>query len=217
MAQIDISLLGTATNIIIFMLVFVGGWGVLQVANPFKDAGKSLYGLLAFLVAIVVVMSRQMVSVITFATPWFILLGLVGFFFIFFAKMFGSADSSITNAWEGRGVGWLIFFVSLIVIFALGNSFGQDLLSKTQPGQPTQSVVPVETLPDGTVIVQDTGSVAGPGTNSNDFGQNLVLTLFHPKILGVMFLFLMGTLTILMLNMGVKAGGSGGGGGGGHH
>ncbi len=199
------------------MLIFVAGWGLLRVVNPFKDAASSFYGLMAFLIAVLLVLSGKVVRIITTATPWLIVIGMIGFFFIFFSRMFGVSEDTISGAFKDRGVGWLIFFVALVIVFAIGTSFGQDLLSAQTPTQ-TNPNTNVTYLPDGTTVVStDPGSVVGSGTASSDFGRNLVLTIFHPKILGVLFLFILGTLTILLLNLGGgEKGGGGGGGGAGH-
>lgn len=224
MATIDISILNSVTIIIVFMLIFVGGWGVLQVANPFKDAGKSLYGLMAFLLAVLMVLSSNTVEIVLFATPWLILLALIGFYFIFYARMFGTSEGDITNVFKNKLVGWMVFLGALVIVFAIGSSYGPELADATTPGTVVPTV-PTNTgevivTEDGTVIVNDDTSVVGPATATNDFGRNLTMILFHPKILGVAFLFLLGTLTILLLNQGIggdSKGGGGGHGGGGHH
>lgn len=214
---IDISILNSVTIIIVFMLVFIGGWGMMSWVKPFGDGkGASFYGLIAFLVAILVALSRKTVSVILTATPWLILLLFIAFFFIFFAKVFGTADSSITNAFTGPVKGWLIFFVAVIILFAIGGSYGQDLLATTVPSQgapvdvnnlPEGTIVNSDgtiVMPDGSLIVPDATGTVSPdaGVATGSFGTNLIATLFHPKILGVIFLFLLGTLTILLLNTG---------------
>jgi len=182
---IDISVLNSVTTVIVFLIIFVGGWGVLLASDPMKGKGKSFYGLISFLIALVVVLSKTAVSIILFSTPWLIIVGLVAFFLIFFAKMFGVGDSVIATAFENK-IGWLIFFTALIVVFAIGTALGPDLLKFTAPGQATTTTV------NGTAVPSTTAS--------SDFGSNLALTLFHPKIIAVMFMFLLGTLTILLLN-----------------
>jgi hypothetical protein len=177
MATIDISILSSVSTVIVFMLVFVGSWGMMMLVDPFKDKGRSFYGIMAFLLAVLIVLSRKAVNVILIATPWLMILGLLGFFFLFFAKMFdGDVKIPIGKAsvW-----GWVVFFVAIIFLFAIGNSFGQDLLSAQAPGQTTTTETTV-VLEDGTVVN------SGSAVASDDFGRNLTLTLFHPKILGVL-------------------------------
>jgi len=193
MATLDISILNSVSTVIVFMLVFVGTWGMLSLIDPFKDKARSFYGIIAFLAAILVVLSTKTVNVILMATPWLMLLGMIAFFFLFFARLFGGNDIQIPIG-EPRVYGWVIFFVAIVLLFAIGNSFGQDLLSAQAPGvAPTTEPVVLE---NGTVIE---GPGAYSAVASNDFGRNLTLTLFHPKILGILFLFILGTLAILLL------------------
>jgi hypothetical protein len=190
---LDVSILNSFTLVIVFLLVFVGGWGMLNLTNPFKqEKGKSFYGLLAFLVAVVVVLSKKIVSIILFSTPWLVIIGLVAFFFIFTAKMFNVGDDALDWAFKHKVVGWVIFFVALILVFALGHALGPGLLSLNTPGQG---------IADGTTDGTTDGTVGTGGTATGDFGTNLTFTLFHPKIIAVMFMFLLGTLTVLLLNI----------------
>jgi hypothetical protein len=124
------------------------------------------------------------------------ILSLVGFFFIFFAKMFGRSDGDISSAFGGS-FGWVIFFVAVILIFSLGSALGPGLLAAQNPSTPP--VVQNVTYVNGTAVPAD--SVLR-GTATNDFGTNIVYTIFNPKILGVLFLFILGTLTIIMLGKG---------------
>lgn len=176
---LDISILNSFTIVVVFLLVFVGGWGVLMYADPFKEKGKNFYGLIAFFIAVLTVVSKGVMDIILFSTPWLVFLVLIGFFFIFFAKMFFVSESSLRDAMTGPVKGWLIFFVAIIMLFGFAFTYGQSLLSSTVPTQET------------TVSSTDTGS--------GSFGGNLLSTLFHPKILGVLFMFMLGTLAILML------------------
>lgn len=186
---IDISILNSLSTIIVFVIVFIGGWGIMMVVDPFKEKGRSFYGLLSFLLAVLIVVSKTAVAVIMTATPWLMVLSLVGFFFIFFAKMFGKGDADISASF-GKSFGWVIFFVAVILIFALGTSLGPGLLQAQFPNQGTT------TTGNGTATGE--GTLTGP-TGTTDFGSNVVFTFFHPKILGVLFLFVLGTLAIIML------------------
>jgi len=183
-AVLDISILSSVTSVFIFLLVFIGGWGVMTLADPFKDKGKSFYGIISFLIAILVVLSKGVTGVILFATPWLVVLGLVAFFFLFFAKMFMVSEGDITSAMKGS-FGWFIFFIALIMVFAIGTSLGPSLTKAQFPNQGTTN---------GTVTPGAPGSTA-----TADFGSNLLFTLFNPKIVGVLFMFLLGTLTILLI------------------
>lgn len=205
MASIDISLLNSVSTIIVFMLFFVGGYGLLNAVNPFKD--KKIYGILAFLLAIVMVLTPQAVQVIMTATPWLVILVMIGFFFIFYAKMFGVDDGGVTRIITGAGKGWLIVFAVIIFLFAIGTSFGPSLTKLSAPDASAQpSIDPNEPVFDAQGNIVPAGSLdagasgANGGVATGDFGTNLIFTLFNPKILGVLFIFLLGTLTVILLN-----------------
>ena len=209
MSTIDISLLSSVSVIIVFMLFFVGGWGLMSMVDPFKGKSKGFYGVLAFLVAVLMVMTPAAVKTVMIATPWLVILGMIGFFFIFFSMMFG-AESGIASAFKGQGIWWLVTFLVIIMLFALGNAFGPSLLPATagqnsNTPQPTYDANGNPVYPvDSSIGINGSGGTVSPDsggtTASTDYGNNLVLTLFNPKILGVLFLFLLGTLTILLLN-----------------
>jgi len=216
MAVIDISLINVASPILVFLLFFIGGWAILQTVNPFKDVGKNFYGLLAFLVAIALALSSTMVQIVLTATPWLVFLVMIGFFMIFFSLMFGVKQDTITAAFSGPGQAWMIVLLIIVILFSVGGALGPGLLSAQTPGQgsqtpntgnlsPTEPVfdangnlVPAGSIGQGTG--QGSSGIPTAGVATDDFGSNLIFTLFHPKVLGVLFLFLLGAMTIVLLN-----------------
>lgn len=177
--------------------------------DPFKtgDKNKSIYALLAFALSFLVMLSPSFLAMFRFAIPWFSLLILVGFFMLFFFSMF---SDNYDLGWLGKQpvvYGFVIFFVAIIIIFAFANAFGQDLL-EAQPGVTDADRIQGDTRPvDEFVPAEDfdsletgrTGDTAVPTTQANDLGSNIVLTLFHPKILGTLFMLLLATITILLI------------------
>jgi hypothetical protein len=223
MATVDISLLGLASPIIVFLLFFIGGWGVLQTVDPFKStgAGKNFYGLLAFLLAILLSLSSVMVQVVLSATPWLVFMILIGFFIMFFSMMFGVDQKSLMTSFWGKGWGWFITILIVVVLFSLGGALGPALLDARTPGSgsgdgsptgpPLDLNEPVFDA-DGNLVPAGSGSAAGAGgspgasvtrtgTATDDFGTNLLFTLFNPKVIGVLFLFVLGALTIVLINV----------------
>ena len=213
MATIDISLLSVASPIIVFLLFFIGGWAILQAVAPFKEAGKNFYGLLSFLIAIVLSLSSSMVQVVLTATPWLVFIVMIGFFIIFFSLMFGVKQDDIMKMFWGKGWGWFIVLLIIIILFSVGGALGPGLLGATTPGSGSQTggapVNPDEPVfdaqgnlvPAGSINPGTTGSGTQAGTATNDFGTNLIFTLFNPKVLGLLFLFILGALTIVIINI----------------
>lgn len=204
---LDISILSNLSIIFVFIAVFVAGWGLLYFVNPFgfKDENKKkVYSVLAFALAFIVILSPAVLGLMVFSIPWLTIILMGAFFLLFFAKMF---DPNLpTKDLIGKPVvlGFLIFFTALVFLFGMGGIFGQALL-ETQPGVaeevdratgqngPTDSFVPVHEMRPSN------GGTPRTPTQSEDFGANLILTLFHPNILGMLFMLLLATITILLL------------------
>jgi hypothetical protein len=102
----------------------------------------------------------------------------------------------------------------------LSHSLGQSALELRQPGTSTTTTNTGSqvdtgdgTTSDGSSVdttdnvdtgLQDTGSTSvtrtTPGsTATSDFTQNLYNTIFHPKVLGMLFLMVIATVTIAFL------------------
>ncbi len=192
------------------MLFFVGGFGVINKVNPFGD--KKTYGLLAFLIALIMVMTPKAIGVVMTATPWLVLIVMLGFFFIFYAMMFGVDQKGITSIMTGTGKGWLITLVVIVVLFAVGSAFGPSLTKLSVPDASSNANPPIDPsepvmdaqgniVPAGSLTpVSGAGVPGSSGVATNDFSTNLIFTLINPKVLGMIFLFLLGTLTVILLN-----------------
>lgn len=200
---LDISILSNLSVIFIFIAIFVMGWGLLYFINPFqfKDENKKkVYSVLSFAISFLVILSPGVLGLMVFAIPWLTVILLAAFFLLFFARMFNPELSGENLIKMPVVYGFMIFFAALIFLFGLGGIFGQSLL-ETQPGvdnggftTPEDTFVPVDQTGGGTLSPGNTGAPA-----SNDFGANIILTLFHPNILGMLFMMLLGTVTILLI------------------
>ena len=89
---LDTSILGNLSLVFVFLILFAGGWGLLRLINPFriKDEKMSLYALLAFALAFIVMLSPSVINIITFSIPWFTVIMMVAFFMLLFAQMFST-------------------------------------------------------------------------------------------------------------------------------
>lgn len=209
---LDFSILSSLSIIFIFIATFIASWGVTLAIDPFKlkDQGKKIYAILAFALSFIVILYKPVLSIIAFSIPWFAIVLMIGFFMIFFIQMF-STDLDLKYLVKHPSVwGFLIFFVVVIFLFALSNSIGQELLEQ-QVGPTdadliqgnfgaTDEFIPVEEYDNGggPGAVNSASVSAQPG-NTGTVGNNIVLTLFHPKILGMLFMMLLGTITMLMI------------------
>ena len=125
--------------------------------------------------------------------------------------MFGIKEAGIAAAFGGQGKGWLIVLLIVIVLFSVGGALGPGLLAQTVPSSSSTSgpaVNPSEPVfdaqgnivPAGTLNNASAGGSGVVGSGTANFGTNLAFTLFNPKVLGVLFLFVLGAMTIVLLN-----------------
>ncbi len=202
---LDYSILTNFSIIFIFLAIFIAGWGLLIKIDFFKlgSEGKKLYSVMAFALAFLVIMSPGAVQIFSFAIPWFTILLFIAFFMLFFAMVF---NPDLDTGWlmnQGVVYGFLITFTVIIMLFAFANAFGQDLL-EAQPGVsgaeqvegPSDEFVPVDDVDQPRASASGSG---GPAPADRDLGSNIILTLFHPKILGMLFVFLLATVTMLLI------------------
>ncbi|MFH1073065.1 MAG: hypothetical protein V1743_06570 [Nanoarchaeota archaeon] len=181
-------LLGQFSFIFVFLLVFAIVFGVLSYINPFKDEKKGLYGIIAFIIAILVSITTPAVSVIKDLTVWFFVLGLLVFLLLFVVGIFGLKEKDYVSIIKSPQVyPWILIFAIVIALFAVSHAFGQKLL-EAGSGTPGQGDV------TGTVDV--TTQPIGQGTS---FADQLLATLFNPKVLGLILIFLIGVFTITFM------------------
>jgi len=179
-------LLGQFSFIFVFLLVFAIVFGILSYINPFKDEKKGLYGIISFIIAILVSITTPAVSVIKDLTVWFFVLGLLVFLFLFVIGIFGLKEKDYISIIKSPQVHpWILIFAIVIVLFAVSHAFGQKLL-EAGSGTPGQG--------DGAVDV--TTQPIGQGTS---FADQLLATLFNPKVLGLILIFLIGVFTITFM------------------
>ena len=212
---LDFSILTNFSAVFIFLTIFLAGWGLFLKTDFFGlgDEGKKVYSLMAFALAFLVILSPTVIEIFAFAIPWLTLLLFIAFFMLFFVLMF---NPDFETGWlinQGTTYGFLITFVVIIMLFAFANSFGQDLLEQ-QPGytegqqvadqvdaqgMPQDTFVPEDEVQESTLEGQQGVSNAAGGPAQRDIGSNIVLTIFHPKVLGMFFVLVLATITMLLI------------------
>ena len=190
---INLELLQHFSPILVLILVFAIIYGVMQWAKILGD-NKVLHSIIAFIIAIFVsIFSESARIVITTLIPWLTVLAIFIVFAIMLYKIFGATDDDVKNViMERADVQWTLFILIIILFLgALSQAFGQKQLSYTIGDQNTTT--------DFTP-----GHPGTTNTASGNFNQNLGATIYHPKVLGTIFLFIMGALTIAFLSRPVK-------------
>jgi len=188
---LDISLLGHFTSIFTFLLVFVIVFGMLSMFKMFGEGHNGIYAIIALCIGFIVIFNAGVVTVIQTFTPWFTMLIIVIFLLIFASRMFGLSEGDVKAGFYGNPyMTWILIFSAIILLFSLGGAFGQKTLEQSQGTNLT-------TPQAGATF---NGTAAQPGaTNTQSFNQNLYNTIYHPKVLGMVLIFLVVILAMLFL------------------
>jgi hypothetical protein len=185
---LDVSLFGFFSTIFTFILVWVVVYGIMEYRKILGEGKQGLHGLVALAVAVLVLASKFAINFVNFVTPWFLILALVVFFIIFVFRVFGVEMGDITQAGKNAHM-WIIVFAIIILLFGFGAVFGQETLQKG-------------TGENQTISNGDDGDGTDNGEESTDTGsytENVYNTLFHPKVLGLVFLLAIGVIALVFL------------------
>lgn len=179
---LDVGFLGYFSPIFVFILIFTMVYGALQFTKLLGD-NKILHAGIALVIAIIFLFSASAITVITFIAPWFTLLFIFIIFILIAYKLFGATDDQIkTVITKASALQYTILALAIIILLlGLGAGFGQELLGYSADISESRDAA-VEAVEGGTA----TGS----------YQQNLVATLFHPKILGMILILVIAAFTI---------------------
>jgi len=182
---LDIVLLEEFSIVFTFLLVFAIMYAVLEFAKILGD-NKGIHAVIALSVAVLMLISKSVLEVVNFTIPWFVILFIFSIFGIIAYKLFSGPDVDMSNMIKDNPVfrNIIIFAVIIIFIAGLGKVFGQNI--GPYLGQQEQNTT-----------VTENGEI--PSTSTGSFSENLTATLFHPKILGMVLILLVGTFTIAFL------------------
>lgn len=196
---LDISLLQSVDVIFPALFVFAIVFSILFKTKIIGDS-TGINAIIAIVAAFMTLLSRTFVDLINYIIPWFVVLIIFFLLLLLIFRVFGAEEKDIrTYMMEDRSVGWIIIAISLLIIVAgFAHVFGQDLTNAAfNAGTQNESVAQ--------------GDVAG-----GDFQQSVTATLFNPKLLGVIMVFVIAIFAVALLTGQEAPGKIGGGGGGGH-
>lgn len=170
---LDIGILEQFSDIFAWIFLFVILYGVLEVANLFKN--KGLHALLAISATIVIGITSGTANVVTDLLPWFVV---TGFFVVFLVILAQFVGINIHQTFFGgsSGIWWL--FVPLIVGL---------VISLVSSGEFSRTGTEIHVDPE-------TGEEVEVST-----GQTVVGILTEPKVLGMILLLAISAVTVAIM------------------
>lgn len=157
----DVGFLNHFVPVFIFLLVFVLFYAVLLKTHILGD-NKGLIALASFVVALLFLVTRAATEFVQLVTPWFVVMLIVIMCFLLIFMFLGVKPDAIAEAISKEGTVWTILVILIILLgVALTKVLGPSIAA----------------------ITQENGTEEG-------FMGTVGAVVFHPKILGAIFLLL---------------------------
>lgn len=197
--------------IFVFLFVYALVYGLMELGKPFGkiEAGKGLNALIALGASVLVVTVRPVVEMIRFLIPWFLILALVIFMILFSIRIFiGDASYADAIFKKKQVTTWIIVAAIVILLFGFGRAFGQSSLEQGSWSGANQSTVSDAQFGDDDYgaddFIDDTGvgnsNVDGSRVATSNYSTNLLNTIVNPKVLGLIFVMLVGVFAMFFLS-----------------
>ncbi|MCF7862286.1 hypothetical protein K9M79_08680 [Candidatus Woesearchaeota archaeon] len=184
---LDISLLENFKIWFTIVFVFVIVYAILQSTKLLGDK-KPLHAIIAVCIAFLFLFSETSVIMVSFLAPWLTVVLIFTVMLLMFYKLFGASAENLQNLiTHHNGIIWTIAVLGIVLLLvAFGYARGQVLLEETQ-GQNSSTIR--DKMTEG----------AEGSTDSGDAVNNAYMTIFHPKVLGLIFTLLVAVFGISML------------------
>ena len=181
---LDVSLLQSFDVIFIPLLVFAIFFAILQKTKALTD-GIGINAIVAAIVAFLILLSDTATQIISFTIPWFTVMLIFIILLLLTFQVFGAGEKDIFNALKGeKTIVWAVVGIVLVIIIAgFGSVLGQSV---------------------GPYLGDDSNTTAGgtSGVSTSNFETNVMATLFHPKIIGLIVIFTIIIMAVLLLTQG---------------
>jgi hypothetical protein len=189
---LDIGIMEHFTSVFVVLIVFLIVFGLLEVVKAFGEGKRGLNAILALVVALLFIVSRGATTMVKTMVPWFIIAAIFIFFFMFLLRMFGLGDSDFKSLIGDSNVyPWLIIIAVIILFTSLSTVFGQSLLEKGGSGNGGAT--------GGNYSAEGSTLDSVGSTTTSSFSTNMLNTIRNPKVLGMLFVFLVGAFALLFL------------------
>lgn len=164
---LDIGILDHFIPIFIFLFIFVVVYALL-LKTKMLGTNKGLIGLTSFVIAMLFIVTQAATEFIQLITPWFVVLIVVSMCFLLIFMFLGIKPEAIAGAIGTESTVWTILIILLVLLgLALTKVIGPGIAAVTQEEAEDKA------------FMGKIGSI-----------------IFHPKILGVLFILLIASYAI---------------------
>ncbi|MFT7615946.1 MAG: hypothetical protein ACI8Y7_000773 [Candidatus Woesearchaeota archaeon] len=198
----DTSLVQGLHSVFAFILVWGVVYALLDKVKIFGDK-KHLSAIISIMVALITLSLPNIIEIVTFIVPWFSLIFIFIAFMLVGIMIFGVTEKEIGEYVKGptSSVAYWVIILSVIILFsAIGVTFfSPDGGDSGIAIEPTALEAANQITAQGTTVSSN-GAQVEIGTEVGTQGkQALVNTLFHPRVLALLFVMLMSVFAAMQL------------------
>ncbi|RME54180.1 hypothetical protein D6777_04610 [Candidatus Woesearchaeota archaeon] len=170
---LDIGILNYFVPAFVFLLIYGIVLAILEKTKIFGD-NKAINQILAFSVGVLFILTPDLVGVIRIITPWFTIMWIFIFLIIAIFLFVGISQGDVAKAFREKTLIWIIVVISIgIFIFALTQAYGTQI----------HSIYAGENATEQSGLNQAIGQI-----------------LFHPRVLGMLFLLVVAAQAVKMIS-----------------
>jgi heme/copper-type cytochrome/quinol oxidase subunit 2 len=183
---LEVGVLNYFSIIFPVLLIWVLVYMILEKTKILGES-KSLHAILAIAAAFIAMLSSDIISIINFGAPWFVLVFVFLTLLLLIYRFMGASEADLANVIRtDKVIQWAIFAIGIIIVIAsISHIYGQRLLEQA-PGEE-----------EGVTIKDVREREAAEGRT---YRSEVMQAIFSPQILGLLFLFLVATFTIALLS-----------------
>jgi hypothetical protein len=194
---LDMSLLQSFSGLFLFIMVYAVVYAVLGLTKVLGEDKKTINAIVALCFAIFISFSAKPNQIISTMIPWVaMVIVLIMFLLLAMRFMFGAKEGddvliSVLGGGAKSSAGWWVFVAIMgIFLVALSSSVGPEVT----PGSNTTTTT-TTTTSDSTTVDTTAGS-----TETGNWQTNVLNTIYHPKVLGMLLILAIALAAIKMLS-----------------
>lgn len=171
---LDIGLFQYFNVIFSVLLIFAILFAILHKTKILGE-NTTINAIVAIAIALMCLLSQNLIDLINFIAPWFVLVFVFVILLLLIYQTFGATEKDILSALKGeKTIQWAIFGVAFLILIAgFAHVWGEKLVQQISEGE-----------------------ITAEGT----YEKNIYDTLFNPKIIGLIFIFLIAIFAVAFLS-----------------
>ena len=194
---IDFAFVEGLRPIFVFLIIFAVIYALLTNGN-YLGTNKTLHAIIAFVIGIFMALSSKLTQVIMVMIPWFVIIIFFIVLTIVVFKVSGINGEQPDMAELKPALMWVLLIVFLVILVgSISYVYGQDELEITKGDINFEDSNITHTT--GSPSKLAVGYPDSLDSDTTDYAHNAKATIYHPRMLGLIFILIIGMLTVMQL------------------